>query len=150
MATSFSGGRSCSTLREPPTMVKQLVNFITCGCESRHLFCNLQSRAQTHAVLVIGFYELIGSPSNFLTHWAIQALFIDRVCVTNEHCCVRFVLIGGQLFCTLMMTCHHVWHMTSCCRDQHDEYHLWNRIVFTLLSLLCPTPVLMRFLLLKP
>jgi hypothetical protein len=35
MATSFSGGRSWSTWREPPTMGKQLVNFITCGCESR-------------------------------------------------------------------------------------------------------------------
>ena len=31
MATSFSGGGS---QREPPTMGKQLVNFITCGCES--------------------------------------------------------------------------------------------------------------------
>jgi hypothetical protein len=30
MATSFSGGRS---RREPPTMGKQLVNFITCGSE---------------------------------------------------------------------------------------------------------------------
>jgi hypothetical protein len=34
MATSFSGGRSRSTRREPPTMGKQLVNFITCGCDS--------------------------------------------------------------------------------------------------------------------
>jgi hypothetical protein len=33
-ATSFSGGRSRSTRREPPTMDKQMVNFITCGCES--------------------------------------------------------------------------------------------------------------------
>jgi len=31
MATSFSGGGS---RREPSTMVKQLVNLITCGCES--------------------------------------------------------------------------------------------------------------------
>ena len=31
MATSCSGGRS---RREPSTMGKQLVNFITCGCES--------------------------------------------------------------------------------------------------------------------
>jgi hypothetical protein len=38
MATSFSGGRSRSTRREPPTMGKQLVNFITCGCESSALF----------------------------------------------------------------------------------------------------------------
>jgi hypothetical protein len=34
MATSFSSERSRSTQREPPTMSKQLVNFITCGCES--------------------------------------------------------------------------------------------------------------------
>jgi hypothetical protein len=33
MATSFSGGRSWNTRREPPTMGKHLVNFITCGCE---------------------------------------------------------------------------------------------------------------------
>jgi hypothetical protein len=32
--TKFSGGRSRSTRREPPIMGKQLVNFITCGCES--------------------------------------------------------------------------------------------------------------------
>ena len=30
---SFSGGRSRSTQREPPTMGKQLVNIITCRCE---------------------------------------------------------------------------------------------------------------------
>ena len=34
MATSFSGGRSRSTRREPPTMGKQLVSLITCCCES--------------------------------------------------------------------------------------------------------------------
>jgi hypothetical protein len=34
MATSFSGGRSRSAQREPSTMDKQLVNFITYGCES--------------------------------------------------------------------------------------------------------------------
>jgi len=34
MATSFSGGRSQSNQRDPPTMDMQLVNFITCGCES--------------------------------------------------------------------------------------------------------------------
>ena len=28
-----------------------------------HPFCNLQSRARTHAVLVIGLYELLGNPS---------------------------------------------------------------------------------------
>ena len=34
MATSFSGGRSRSIRKEPPTMGKQRANFITCGCES--------------------------------------------------------------------------------------------------------------------
>jgi len=34
MATSFSGGISPSTWREPPTMGKQLVNFMTSGCVS--------------------------------------------------------------------------------------------------------------------
>jgi hypothetical protein len=34
MATIFSSGRSQSTRREPPIIGKQLVNFITCGCES--------------------------------------------------------------------------------------------------------------------
>jgi len=56
----YSGGGSRSTRREPPTMGKQLVNFITCGCDSSAPpFCNLQSRARTHAVLVIGLYELL-------------------------------------------------------------------------------------------
>ena len=71
MATSFSGGRSWSTQREAPTMGKQLVNFITCGCESIALFFfNLQSRVQTHAVLMIGLYELLSNP----THWPTRAL----------------------------------------------------------------------------
>jgi len=34
MTTSFSGGRIRGTRGEPPTMGKQLVNYITCGCES--------------------------------------------------------------------------------------------------------------------
>jgi hypothetical protein len=34
MATSFSGGGSRGIWREPPTLGKQLVNVITCGCES--------------------------------------------------------------------------------------------------------------------
>ena len=50
MATSFSGGEN------PPTMGKQLVNFITCDC-------NLQIWARTHAVLMIGLYELLGNPT---------------------------------------------------------------------------------------
>jgi hypothetical protein len=38
MVTSFSGGGSRSTRRKPPTLGKQLVNFITCGCRSEERF----------------------------------------------------------------------------------------------------------------
>jgi hypothetical protein len=38
LGTSFIGGRSRNTRREPPTMGKQLVNFIICGCESSAQF----------------------------------------------------------------------------------------------------------------
>jgi hypothetical protein len=31
-----------------------------------HPFCNLQSRVRTHAVLVIGLYELLGNPTTLL------------------------------------------------------------------------------------
>jgi hypothetical protein len=52
------------TRREQPTLGKQMVNFITCGCESSApFFCNLQSQARTHAVLVIGLYKLLGNPT---------------------------------------------------------------------------------------
>jgi hypothetical protein len=37
MATSFSGGGSWSTQREPLTMGKQLVNFIIYSCESKYI-----------------------------------------------------------------------------------------------------------------
>ena len=61
MATSFSGGRS---RREPPTLGKQPVNFyhlrLWVECT---LFCNLQIQARTHAILVIGLYELLGNPT---------------------------------------------------------------------------------------
>jgi hypothetical protein len=36
------------------------------------IFCNLQSWARTHAVFVIGLYELLGNPT--ITHWATLAL----------------------------------------------------------------------------
>jgi hypothetical protein len=30
-----------------------------------HLYCNLQSRALTHGVLVMGLYELLGNPTTY-------------------------------------------------------------------------------------
>ena len=46
---------------------QELVNFITCGCELSAPFCNLQSRARTHAVLVIDLYELLGNATVYST-----------------------------------------------------------------------------------
>ena len=60
MATSFSGGRSWSTWREPSTICKQLVNYHLRLRVECTLFCNLQSRAW---ILVIGLYELLGNPT---------------------------------------------------------------------------------------
>jgi len=80
MATSFNGGRSRSTRREPPTISKQLVNFITCGCESSApFFCNLQSRARTQVVLVIGLYELLDNPTTQIVQ--DTCLIRDRNCL---------------------------------------------------------------------
>ena len=66
-ATFSSVGRSRSTRREPPTMGKQLVNCITCVASQVLPFCNLQCLVQTHAVLEIGLYDLLGNPTTYLT-----------------------------------------------------------------------------------
>ena len=66
-----------SARREPPTTGKQLVNFITCSCESSAPLIviykagreptlygvNLRRMAWTHPILVIGLYELLGNPT---------------------------------------------------------------------------------------
>jgi hypothetical protein len=50
-------------------MGKQLLNFITWAASRVHPFCNLQNRERTHAVLVIGLYELLdsGTPASSTT-----------------------------------------------------------------------------------
>ena len=63
MATIYSGGRSQSTRKEPTTMG----NWSLTPANREHLFCNLQSRVQSHAVLVIGLYEVLGNPTTQLT-----------------------------------------------------------------------------------
>jgi hypothetical protein len=56
-ASSFSAGRSWSTGREPPTIGKQLVNFITCDYESSVPFfviwysCNIVESGVKHKKL---------------------------------------------------------------------------------------------------
>ena len=66
MATSFSGGRS---RREQQTMGKQLVNFITCDCDSSAPFFVIYKAERIGARLV-----WVVRCSNYLTHWATRAL----------------------------------------------------------------------------
>jgi hypothetical protein len=65
-------------------MGKQLVNFIICGCESVHPFPNLQSRVRTHAVLVIGLYELLGNPTTYLIEPPVPSLTSDSEMSTAD------------------------------------------------------------------
>ena len=73
MATSFSGGGSRSTRREPPTMGNQLVNFITCDCESSAPF--LAHLAKGHVSFCHHFATVVRRKLSHLNlllrnHWA--------------------------------------------------------------------------------
>ena len=60
MVASLIDGGYQSTQRKPQTMGKQLVNLSLAAASRVQPFRNLQSRARTHAVLMIGLYELLG------------------------------------------------------------------------------------------
>jgi hypothetical protein len=73
MAISFSVGGSRSTRREPPTMGKQLVNFITCDCESSAPF--LAHLAKGHVSFYHHLPSVVRSKLSHLNlllrnHWA--------------------------------------------------------------------------------
>jgi len=63
MATSFSGGRSRSTGENIRPWSSNWYTLSLATASWVHPFCNLQSRARTHGVLVIGLYELLGNPT---------------------------------------------------------------------------------------
>ena len=73
MATSFSGGGRRSTRREPPTMSKQLINCITCGCESSAPFLKYTKPGANPRR--IGDILVWVVRSSDLTHWATRAPF---------------------------------------------------------------------------
>jgi hypothetical protein len=81
----FSGGRSRSIRREPPTMGKYHLRLrVECT-----LFCNLQSRARTHAVLVICLYELLG----YSTTWLIESPGPLNILymIYSRMCCIQSI-----------------------------------------------------------
>ena len=60
MSTSFSGGRSRSTRTRPTDHVQATGKLYHLRLQVEFtLFCNLQSRARAHTVLVIGLYERV-------------------------------------------------------------------------------------------
>ena len=68
-----------------------------------HHFCNLQTRERTHAVLVIGLYELLGNPTTELTRALLRlCTYIDHIIVPD----VMGVMIDKVvvLYRTVLMT----------------------------------------------
>jgi hypothetical protein len=60
----LSSRRELLTFPEYLSSRQELLKSLSLAAASRvHPFCNLQSRARTHAVWVIGLYELLGNPT---------------------------------------------------------------------------------------
>ena len=106
MATSFSGGGSRSTRREPPTMGKQLINFITCGCESSAPFM-LFTKSGVNPRR-IGDKLVWVVRSNDLTHWAIWA--------------PQYIWTGGKHFLFVSCQIIQIW---KCYKYTIRELELW-------------------------
>jgi hypothetical protein len=52
-------------------------------------FCNLQSRARTHAVLVIGLFELLGNPTTQLIEPPAEILLKVALNIKIIDCCMH-------------------------------------------------------------
>ena len=80
---SGGGGGGRSTRREPPTLGKQLVNFISCGCESSAPFLQFTKLGANPRYRLVWVVR-----SNDLTHWAIR---------TPTYICIWCTFKGGQV-----------------------------------------------------
>ena len=63
-------------------------------------FCNLQSRARTHVVLVIGLYKLLGNPTAWLIEPPrIPIIYEGGILLTcGEHLHDRIISLRGEIF----------------------------------------------------
>jgi hypothetical protein len=67
MATSFSGGSTREFPERTTDHGQATGKFYPLRLRVEcTLFCNLPSRVRTHAVLVIGLYELLGNPTTYV------------------------------------------------------------------------------------
>ena len=107
MATSFSGGGSRSTRREPPTMDKQLVNFITCDCESNAPF--LAHLAKDHVSFC---HHLASVVRRKLSH--LNLLLRNHWANCNQTL-VEWSLDGPlPKLCPVIPSCNNVAPVTTC------------------------------------
>jgi len=135
MTTSFSGGGSRSTQREPPTMGKQLVNFITCGCESSApffviykamLLCNSYT-CQLYIFFVLGqklkcrallsanipLKKHLTNPAVLLIYvWQDIHVYMGEVSMRNHHinnvasyCCWLLAFTAKQMYTIVSKVC---------------------------------------------
>jgi len=77
MATSFNGGRSQSTQREPPTMDKLLVNFSHCGCESSAPFFVIYKTKSKHK-------DWLAQNQDNVSEWSDMSAYVICCCFNEE------------------------------------------------------------------
>ena len=80
------------------------------------LFCNLQNRARTHAVLVIGLYELLGNPITYiieppgpsyqyvLRYWTVVKNVEEVTTKSNFIRCIRKLGMATAVYCLNLMS----------------------------------------------
>jgi hypothetical protein len=85
MATSFSGWRSRSTQREPPTIGKQLVNFITCGCESSAPFFVIYKSGHEPTKVALNTKNKNENQWRVFTDYTFYLSFIYNIILVDFH-----------------------------------------------------------------
>ena len=118
MATSFSGGRSRNTRREPPTMGKQLVNCMTCGCESSAPFFVFHRRWNNNPWVDKPFtYNTEYEPTCFG-----PSMYAVRKSIKYQLYCICFLFIFNNSQQKM------VWYTNVIYKSifQPSEYVLWH------------------------
>jgi hypothetical protein len=134
MAISFSGGRSRSTQREPPTMCKQLVNLSFAGASWVHPFCNLHSRARTLAVLANQLYICQKSP--IMKILQKNSEYVYSISLPYPYC-LNFLVHTDKKWSNgyfrkfqFLETIGHLWRWTDlldiCFKEDQHLYPSWN------------------------